>query len=149
LNLETTDRYPSFLNGKVKHTPHTLAVHARCMLINTAADLVDWCYVMEHIADVYRVTINYAFECSPLQDWYDIVPNAKYMHIWGCNALTPHRNLKKGDPLTKDGMFYGFFKGRILLRWFDPSTKIVQHAYGDRFLEFDPLQASPSIGQNF
>jgi hypothetical protein len=111
LNLETTGGYASFLNGKVERPNRTLAERARCMLINDGAPSKDWCFAIEHSAELYRVTYHSAIKCSPHSAikcsphfaWYGETLNAKDMQIWECRVLVPAHNLKKADDRATDG----------------------------------------------
>jgi hypothetical protein len=147
LNLETTGGYSSFLNGKVERPNQTPTDRVRCMLINAAAPKKDWCFSVEHAADVYRVTLHSTLKRSHYEACCGDVPSAKDLPIWGCQVLVPGHYLKKADNRASEGLFYGFDKSRNLLRWLDPAMDTVEHAHGARFIKLDPTQSHPTPGQ--
>jgi hypothetical protein len=97
LNLETTRGYSSFLNGYTERPTRKLAKRSRCVLLNTGAPANDWCYVMEHATDIYRITLYSALKFFPHIAWYGGVSLNKDMHVWGCRVFVPVHDLKKTD----------------------------------------------------
>jgi hypothetical protein len=65
LNIETTGGYAPFLNGKLECPNYTLTEHACCMLLNDCIPVKDWCYDIEHTADIYWATLNSGLRCAP------------------------------------------------------------------------------------
>jgi hypothetical protein len=107
-------------------------------LINANGPAKDWCYAVEHAADLYRVTLHFAIKMSPFQAWYGELPNYKDTRIWGCRMLVPNHGTKNSEDRASLGYFYGYAKSCFLPRWCDDSTD------NGTFLEIYPLHPEPS-----
>jgi hypothetical protein len=147
LILEHTGCYASYLNGKVEPPNQTIAERARCVIMNVDRPKIDWCYAVEHCADLYFVSLHSVIYMSPDEGLYRTKALYKYMHLWGCQILFPSHDITKRNYRADEGYFYGYAKSRALLCWFDDKTKNVKHAHGSRLLELDPLVIAPTPGR--
>jgi hypothetical protein len=133
--LESTGGYASFLNGKIERPHRTIANMVRAMLLNSGLPNNLWCYASETAADIYRYTYHSAIGMTPYEAWYGIKPHINNLRIWGCYVYVRVPDAKKLDHRVTRGYFLGFTKSRLIVRWFDPSTKSVKHACAVRFDE--------------
>jgi hypothetical protein len=135
ITLDTTGGYSSFLNGKVERPHQTIAQLVCAMLINSGHSSDTWCYCAEHAADIYRYTYHTAIQTSPYQAWYNIKPSISHLRIWGCVIYVKVPSPRKSEDQVTCGYFMGFTKSRLLVRWLDPTSRQVKHAYAVQFDE--------------
>jgi hypothetical protein len=135
ITLDTTGGYSSFLNGKVERPHQTIAQLVRAMLINSGHSPDTWCYCAETAADIYRYTYHSTIQTSPYHAWYNIKPSISHLRVWGCVVYVKTPSPKKSEDRVTRGYFMGFTKSRYLVRWLDPSTRQVKHAYTVQFDE--------------
>jgi hypothetical protein len=67
--------------------------------------------------------------------WYGIKPSINDLHIWGCQVFVQLPHTKKSENKAVRGYFMGFTKSRVLIRWWDPTTDQVKHAFAICFDE--------------
>jgi hypothetical protein len=127
----------SWLNGMVERPNHTIANKARALLINSNHNSDKWCFAVEAAADIYRMTWHSSLKKSPYEAWYGIKPSIDDLRIWGCQVFIKTSDTKKSDPRAVRGYFMGYTKSRVLIRWWDPSTNQVKHAFAVCFDEYN------------
>ncbi len=76
-----------------------------------------------------------ALTISPYEAWYGIKPSINDLHVWGCIVYVCVPHPKTSENCSICGYFMGFTKSRVLIRWLDPSTNQVKHAFAVRFDE--------------
>ncbi len=135
--LESTGGYASYLNGKIERPHRTIANMVRAMLLNSGLPSNLWCYAAETAADIYRYTHHSALGHTPYEAWYKIKPHINNLRVWGCYVYVRVPNAKKLDHRVTRGYFLGFTKSRLIVRWFDPTSKTVKHASAVRFDEMN------------
>jgi len=146
INMETTGGFASFLNGKIERPHRTIAQHVRAMLLNSGLPSNLWCYAAETQAEIYRYTYHSAIDKTPYEAWYGIKPNINNLRVWGCYVYVRVPQPKKLDHRVVRGHFLGFTKSRLIVRWYDPSTKTVKHASAIRFDEYNtPLTSADTL----
>jgi hypothetical protein len=146
ITMETTGGYASFLNGKVERPHRTLASMVRAMLLNSGLPTSLWCYAAETAADVYRYTYHSALGKTPYEAWYNTKPHVDHLRVWGCYVYVRVPSPKKLDHRVQRGHFLGFTKSRLIIRWYDPTTKVVKHASAVRFDEYNtPLTTTDKL----
>jgi hypothetical protein len=105
------------------------------MLLNSGHSSDTWCYCAETAADIYRFTLHTAINKSPYEAWYGIKPSISHLRVWGCIVYVKVPSPKKSEDRVIRGYFMGFTKSRLLIRWLDPTTRQVKHAYAVQFDE--------------
>jgi hypothetical protein len=133
--LDTTGGYSSFLNGKVERPHQTISQLVRAMLINLGHSRDTWCYCAETAADIYRYTYHSSINMSPYESWYQIKPFIAHLRVWGCMVYIKTPSPKKSEDCVIRGYFMGFTKSRLVIRWLDPTTCQVKHAFAVKFDE--------------
>ncbi len=136
ITMDTTGGYSSFLNGKVEHPHQTISQLVRAMLLNSGHPPSTWCYCAESAADIYRYTYHSALHTSPYEAWYHIKPTIADLRVWGCVVYVKVPSPKKSEDRVTRGYFMGFTKSRLLIRWLDPFSNQVKHAYAVQFDEY-------------
>ncbi len=137
LTLETTGGHSSFLNGKIERPHRTISQLVRAMILNAGQIPSTWCYCAETAADIYRYTYHHALQTTPYEAWYGAPPHISDLRVWGCVVYVKQPDLKKSQDRVIKGFFMGFTKSRLLIRWLDPTTNSVKHAYAVKFDEFN------------
>jgi hypothetical protein len=108
--METTGGYAPYLNGKVERPNRTIVKRVHCFLLNANRPGENWCYVTEHTADLFRVTLRSALDMSPYQAWYGDHPLFRDLQIWVCRLLVSAHGMKKSEYRADHGLFYGYAK---------------------------------------
>jgi hypothetical protein len=146
ITMDTTGGYSSFLNGKVERPHQTIAQLVRSMLINSGHPPDTWCYCAENAADIYRYTYHSAINKSPYEAWYSIKPSIAHLRVCGCVVYVKVPSPKKSEDRVTRGYFMGFTRSRLLVRWLDPSSRQVKHAFAVKFDEYcTPISPSDHI----
>jgi hypothetical protein len=145
LTLETTGGHSSFLNGKIERPHHTISQLVHAMILNAGHSTTTWCYCAETAVDIYRYTYHNALQKTPYEAWYGTPPNISDLRVWGCTVYIKHPDPKKSQDRVIKGYFMGFTKSRLLIRWLDPVTNAVKHAYTVKFDEFSTPSSSADL----
>jgi hypothetical protein len=103
------------------------------MLLNSRHPPKLWCYCAETAVDIYRYTYHSAITTSPYEAWYNLKSNIADLCVWGCTVYVKVPSPKKSEDLVVRGFFMGFTKNRLLIRWLDPSSQQVKHAFAVKF----------------
>ena len=68
------------------------------------------------------------------------------LRVWGCYVYVRVPQPKKLDHCVVRGHFLGFTKSRLIVCWYDPSTKTVKHISAIRFDEYNtPLTSADTL----
>jgi hypothetical protein len=133
--MDTTGSYSSFLDGKVERPHQTISQLVRAMLLNSGQPPNTWCYCAKNAADIYRYIYHSALTTSPYEAWYKVKPTIADLCVWGCVVYVKVPSPKKSEDRVVRGYFMGFTKSRLLIRWLDPNSQQVKHAFAVKFDE--------------
>jgi hypothetical protein len=62
---------------------------------------------------------------TPYEAWFGIKPHINNLRVQGCYVYVRVPEPKKLDNHVTRGHFLGFTKSRLIVRWYDTSTKTV------------------------
>lgn len=86
---------------------------------------------------IYGATVQKMLRIStPYEAWYAIKPAISDLNVWGCTVHVKVPSSKKSEDHVIRGFFMGFTKSRLLIRWLDPSSQHVKHAFAVKFDEY-------------
>jgi hypothetical protein len=106
------------------------------MILNSGHTPNLWCYCAETAADIYRYTLHSAINTSPYEAWYGTKPSISDLCVWGCVVYVKVPSPKKSEDHVTRGYFMGFTKSCLLIRWLDPASRHVKHAFAVKFDEY-------------
>jgi hypothetical protein len=73
-----------------------------------------------------------------------------HLRVWGCIVYVKVPSPKKSEDRVTHGYFMGFTKSRLLIRWLDPSSRQVKHAFAVKFDEYcTPISPSDHVHSSF
>ncbi len=136
INMDTTGGYSTFFNLKFERPRQTISQLVQAMLLNSGHPPNLWCYCAENAADIYRYIYHSTLTTSPYEAWYAIKPTITDLNVWRCTVHVKVPSPKKSEDHVIRGFFMGFTKSRLLIRWLDPSSQHVKHAFAVKFDEY-------------
>ena len=144
--VEPTAPASSHQNGPGERPHQTIGDGLRAMLKGAGLEPKFWPYAFHHFLRLYNLTIHRDHEKSPYEICTGLIPNLRYLRVFGCRvyAVPPrdHRPEKAVDD-SRAGIFLGYARTSRNILYYDLESEVVktaQHVVFDEAMHDAPVK---------